>query len=204
MSGSTPFATINVSSDLHTALLGAHGGLDGAVMITGTGSCAALLAEGEVIQFGGYGFQLGDQASGAWLGQRAVQQALLSADGLSPVGRLWPAVCEFYDCQSPAAVVDLLNTARPGEFARFAPTVFALSRHDKAASDIVDAGATYLNALAQRCLADQPVSIVLTGGLAELWLPCLAEPVQARVANAQFGPEWGAVYLAQTRSAASN
>ena len=38
-----PFAELVFSSDLHTALLGAHGGEDGVVMITGTGSCAAVL-----------------------------------------------------------------------------------------------------------------------------------------------------------------
>ena len=43
-----PFAELVFSSDLHTALLGAHGGEDGVVMITGTGSCAAVLQNGKV------------------------------------------------------------------------------------------------------------------------------------------------------------
>lgn len=34
-----PFAAMYVTTDLHTACIGAHRGADGAVIITGTGSC---------------------------------------------------------------------------------------------------------------------------------------------------------------------
>lgn len=192
-----PFAELVFSSDLHTALLGAHGGRDGVVIITGTGSCAAVLQNGKVTQYGGYGFQLGDQASGAWLGQMAARRALLAADKLSPDNELWQSVSAFYHCATPSALVDKLNSALPGEFARFAPQLFALAKRDAAAESIINEGADYLNQLAQRATGESGMNLVLSGGLATAWRPYLADAVAARIQPAQHGPEWGAVYLAQ-------
>ena len=192
-----PFAELVFSSDLHTALLGAHGGEDGVVMITGTGSCAAGLQNGKVTQYGGYGFQLGDQASGAWLGQMAARQALLVADKLGHDSLLWQEVSQFYNCSTPSGLVERLNNALPGEFARFAPRLFELAKDDAAAAAIVKEGAGYLNELANRALINSNMNLVFSGGLATVWRPYLAESVAARIKPALHGPEWGAVYLAQ-------
>ena len=192
-----PFAELVFSSDLHTALLGAHGGEDGVVMITGTGSCAAVLQNGKVSQYGGYGFQLGDQASGAWLGQMAARQALLVADKLGQDSLLWQEVSRFYNCSTSSGLVERLNSALPGEFARFAPRLFELAKHDPASAAIIEEGAEYLNELAKRALWDSSMNLVFSGGLAAAWRPYLTESVAARVKPALHGPEWGAVYLAQ-------
>ena len=192
-----PFAELVFSSDLHTALLGAHGGEDGVVMITGTGSCAAVLQNGKVSQYGGYGFQLGDQASGAWLGQMAARQALLVADKLGQDSLLWQEGSRFYNCSTSSGLVERLNSALPGEFARFAPRLFELAKHDPASAAIIEEGAEYLNELAKRALWDSSMNLVFSGGLAAAWRPYLTESVAARVKPALHGPEWGAVYLAQ-------
>ena len=192
-----PFAELVFSSDLHTALLGAHGGEDGVVMITGTGSCAAVLQNGKVSQYGGYGVQLGDQASGAWLGQMAARQALLVADKLGQDSLLWQEVSRFYNCSTSSGLVERLNSALPGEFARFAPRLFELAKHDPASAAIIEEGAEYLNELAKRALWDSSMNLVFSGGLAAAWRPYLTESVAARVKPALHGPEWGAVYLAQ-------
>ncbi|NVK58019.1 MAG: ATPase [Alteromonadaceae bacterium] len=193
-----PFADFTFTSDLHTALLGAHGGNNGAVLITGTGSCAASLVNGQVSQFGGFGFQLGDQASGAWLGQQAARLALLHADGLGSGEGLWRAVKDFYGCSTSAQLVDMLNGAAPGEFARFAPQVFHLaSQADDGAQQLIQQGADYLNALVKRALADTAMPLVFNGGLAALWQPYLDPEIKARIRPAQYSPEWGAVYFSR-------
>ena len=166
-------------------------------MITGTGSCAAVLQNGKVTQYGGYGFQLGDQASGAWLGQMAARQALLVADKLGHDSLLWQEVSQFYNCSTPSGLVERLNNALPGEFARFAPRLFELAKDDAAAAAIVKEGAGYLNELANRALVNSNMNLVFSGGLATVWRPYLAESVAARIKPALHGPEWGAVYLAQ-------
>ncbi|MDC8832203.1 BadF/BadG/BcrA/BcrD ATPase family protein [Alteromonas gilva] len=191
-----PFGDFTFTSDLHTALLGAHGGGDGAVLITGTGSCAASLVNGQITQFGGFGFQLGDQGSGAWLGQQAIQLALLHADGITSAEGLWHAAKEVYGCNTPAQIVDLLNGASSAEFARFAPQVFTLaSQADECAQQLIQQGADYLNTLVMRALADSSMPLVFNGGLAALWLPYLDAAIRAHIRPAQYSAEWGAVYF---------
>ena len=68
-----PFGQMFLTTDLHIACLGAHQGRDGAIMITGTGSCGYSHINGETIMVGGHGFPHGDKGSGAWLGLQAVQ-----------------------------------------------------------------------------------------------------------------------------------
>ncbi len=197
-----PFGSFVFTSDLQIALIGAHGGEEGAVIITGTGSCAATLertAEGyRVHQLGGYGFQLGDQSSGAWLGRQAVQQALLHADGIIDAKGLYELVTGFYQCQSATEIVERLNRAQPGEFAQLAPGIFALAKHDASAAQIIQAGADYLNALAEKVLSDSSLPLVCLGGLAQKWLPLLSEGLKLRLSNPQKSAEWGAMHYART------
>lgn len=196
-----PFGSFVFTSDLQVALIGAHGGEEGAVIITGTGSCAATLertAEGyRVHQLGGYGFQLGDQSSGAWLGRQAVQQALLHADGIVDAKGLYDLVTGFYQCQTATEIVERLNRAQPGEFAQLAPGIFALANQDSSAAQIVQAGADYLNALAERVLSESSHRLVCLGGLAQKWLPLLSEGVKLRLSNPAKSAEWGAMHYAR-------
>ena len=46
-----PFKEMFLTTDLHTACIGAHKGADGAVIITGTGSCADFLLLMVKVQF---------------------------------------------------------------------------------------------------------------------------------------------------------
>ena len=69
-------------------LLGAHGGRAGALLISGTGSVAeALLEDGTRRMTGGWGWQIGDEGSGAWLGQQAMKVAQAAFDDRAPRGR---------------------------------------------------------------------------------------------------------------------
>ena len=70
-----PFAGVKVYDDIDIAHAGAHGGEDGAVIIAGTGSAALAMVDGQRHQCGGWGFQIGDQMSGAILGRELVRCA---------------------------------------------------------------------------------------------------------------------------------
>ncbi|TPV58313.1 ATPase [Aestuariibacter sp. GS-14] len=203
-----PFGNFVFTSDLQIALLGAHGGQDGAVMIAGTGSCAATLCkvngDFRVKQVGGYGFQLGDQASGAWLGRQAVQQALLHADAIVEAPGIYTLVTGFYQCQSATDIVDRLNQGQPGEFAQLAPGLFALAKHDEQARQLLQSGAEYLNALAKSALTDASLKLVFLGGLAEKWTPLLNTDIQKRLIQPLHSAEWGAMFYARTLQASQS
>ncbi|MBU3023972.1 BadF/BadG/BcrA/BcrD ATPase family protein [Aestuariibacter sp. A3R04] len=195
-----PFATFSFITDLHAAVVGAHGGKKGAVMVVGTGSCTASYAHDKVQQYGGHGFTLGDKGSGAWLGCEAVKATLEALDGVAPSSALTQAVCEFYDAYSTGEFVNKLNNGLPAEFARVAPLVFEFAtRQDPIAGDLVHRAASYLSAIAERALSDCEGNLVLIGGLSELVRPYLNARVQRAIVPAQFGPEWGAVLLDSMR-----
>ena len=89
---SWPFAGVQVYDDIDIARAGAHGGEDGAVIIVGTGSAALAMVEGQRHQCGGWGFQIGDQMSGAILGRELVRRAVEASDGLVSGSPLTEAV----------------------------------------------------------------------------------------------------------------
>lgn len=87
------FARLELETDAFTMLLGAHGGKPGAIVIAGTGSMAeAWCPEGSRSIVGGWGFPVGDEGSGAWLGLQAVRHAQAVIDGRAPAGALARAV----------------------------------------------------------------------------------------------------------------
>ena len=72
-------------------LLGAHEGRPGAIVAAGTGSVGeALRRDGLRVAVGGWGFPVGDEGSGAWLGLRAMRETHRAIDGRArrrPAGR---------------------------------------------------------------------------------------------------------------------
>ncbi|QJR80451.1 hypothetical protein CA267_006520 [Alteromonas pelagimontana] len=194
-----PFAGFSFTSDLHAAMLGAHGGSNGAVLVVGTGSCAAALVESQLYQYGGHGFTIGDKGSGAWMGRQAAIHTLEALDGVAPRGALCEAVCAHYQTNSTIKLVDRLNHAPPADFGELSPAVISLAEQgDKVASAIVITGTDYLTAIARKALAQSPGKLVLVGGVAGAIVPWLAKDVADAIVSAKYGPEWGAFYYQQS------
>ncbi|GAA3801424.1 BadF/BadG/BcrA/BcrD ATPase family protein [Sphaerisporangium flaviroseum] len=71
-----------VVPDILVAFAGATSGPTGSVIIAGTGAVAARIEDREITRrCDGYGWLLGDEGSGVWIGRRAVQAALTALDG---------------------------------------------------------------------------------------------------------------------------
>src|SRR6185503_621643 len=81
------YALIVLETDARTALVGAHEGRPGAIVVVGTGAVGeALHADGRRISVSGWGFPVGDEGSGAWLGLRAMREAQRALDGRAKAG----------------------------------------------------------------------------------------------------------------------
>ncbi len=193
-----PFAAFGFTSDLHAAMLGAHSGQNGAVLVCGTGSCAASLVDTKLHQYGGHGFVLGDKGSGAWMGRQAVMYTLEAIDGVAVHTDLADRVCDHFACNTTLALVDRLHAAPPADFGELSPIILSLAeRGDEQANRIVKDGAAYLSTIAQRALNDCSGKLVLVGGVAGYIKPWLSQVVQNAIVPAQHGPEWGAFYFQQ-------
>lgn len=79
-----PYGSCKVTGDKETTVAGALGDHDGYVLGIGTGTFISRQRGGVVSTVSGWGFQISDQASGAWLGHRLLERTLLAHDGIEP------------------------------------------------------------------------------------------------------------------------
>lgn len=198
-----PFAGISVENDAYIACLGAHAGGDGGLMIVGTGSCGCAIVAGKEFTVGGWGFQLADQGSGAWIGHAAIRQALLAYEHVIAASALAEAIMAKFS-NSPEQAVLWADQAQPKDFAEFVPLVFEYAWKDDAiARQILHDAAADLDILIKAILNKGVGSVVLFGGLAEPIMPWLAAQTQSVLVAAQGDALDGALLIAQRDIAAT-
>jgi glucosamine kinase len=117
-----PFASVGFIRDGLAACLGAHAGADGAVVVAGTGSISVGLIDGRELRFGGYGFTISDEGSGADVGLQAIKRALRAADQRGETSPLLEEVLAAFDHDSSQAVA-WSEQATATDYAAFAPMV---------------------------------------------------------------------------------
>lgn len=176
-------------------VLGAHGGKPGALLISGTGSVAeALLDDGTRRLVGGWGWQIGDEGSGAWLGQQAMKLAQAAFDGRAPRGALADNVCAVTGGSREALLAFCAQAGQSG-YANLARLVFDNEAADPAAAALLDAAARALDDLA---LALHPtLPLALAGSIALRLAHRLSPAVQARRVEPQGDATAGALWLIQ-------
>jgi len=167
-----PRSRVVVVNDALVALEAGVPGAPGVVLIAGTGSIAyGRNAEGGAARAGGWGYLLGDEGSGYWLGRQALRAVVRSADGRGPYTRLTARVLAHFGI---ARSQDLVREIYDGSFAP--ATVAAVASQvegaaeegDEIALHLIDTGARELGLAAlsvcnQLKLARGPV--VLAGGM---------------------------------------
>ncbi len=185
-----------VTGDEIVMIAGALGEGDGAVVAIGTGSFAGRQSGGRFHTLGGWGFVLGDQASGAWLGRRLLEQTLLAHDGIVAASDLTRAMLDRMG--GPPGIVAFGFRAGPDEFASLAPEVVAAcGGGDAVAAALMADGAAYV-ARALAALgwqADEP--LVLAGGVGPAYGAHLAPEARAALAPARGTALDGALALAR-------
>jgi glucosamine kinase len=193
-----PFRRSRIVSDAVTAIKGALRDDDGIVAAVGTGSVFACQRGMQVTQIGGWGFCLGDEASGAWIGREALKLALRARDGMTADT---PWLKQLRDRMGGAdGIVRFAALNRAEEFAALARDVM---QSDDPAAEAVRARADaeileYVRRLAQ----DDDLPVVFTGGLGDAFAQRLA--VRCRVRTAYGTPLDGALWLARTSAEGSS
>lgn len=192
-----PFASVTANNDAHIACLGAFGGGDGGIVIAGTGSIAYAIINGQPQMVGGWGFQLGDHGSGAWLGHHACRRAALAIDGLIQPTKLIDEVLKVTG-PTRAQLSTWSETARPKDYAQFAPQVFAAAaRGDVVGMTIVIEGASAVSQLGRALLTRGAGRLCLLGGLSPAYPPYLDADVQARLTTQMADALDGAIMMAR-------
>jgi glucosamine kinase len=176
-----PFASVRFISDGLAACLGAHGGADGAIVVAGTGSIGVGLRGGRELRFGGYGFPISDEGSGADIGLQAIRLALRAADQRGETSRLLEEVLGAFDNDSSQAVV-WSEQATATDYAAFAPLVLRhASQGDPIGRRIVERAADAIGDLLDVFLRHGIDRLSLVGGLSESIAAWLTPDLRGRL-----------------------
>ena len=145
---------------------------NGILLYAGTGSVAYAIDEkGEIHQIGGWGYLLGDEGAGYWIGREAIRQAL--------------HLIESKEIASPGSLVDLIlkeinandwNSVKSFVYSNDRSAIAALSKvvdqavlkGDKSAIEILNRAAGHLADLVERAdrnLLRKSLPIKFTGGI---------------------------------------
>tara|TARA_R110002126_G_scaffold98045_12_gene228103 strand:- start:9768 stop:10643 length:876 start_codon:yes stop_codon:yes gene_type:complete len=171
------FAGWQLTTDARTSLYGANNGQPVVMLALGTGSVAMrLCADGSEQQTGGWGFTIGDEGGGAWLGKLAVRQLLWQLDsdnGLSsPLTRALASHCG----DNVATILPWLKQATATDYAALAPLIFQHSSCPLA-QQLLHQQADAIAELVFSCRGQRDLPVVMLGGLAANSMPLLSPAV---------------------------
>jgi glucosamine kinase len=148
---------VPIVGDAVTAFAAGSAARSGAVLIAGTGAVAALVDGLDVVRTAdGWGWLLGDEGSGTWIGLQAVRAAVRRPSTLAA------EVMAHARVDTPDALADWAGRQPPSAFAALCPLVCA-SQSPAATSIIAAAASRLLGTLTELDTSDGPV--VLAGGL---------------------------------------
>ena len=193
-----PFKQMFLAHDLLVACLGAHHSNNGAVIISGTGSCGFSCVDEQEVMVGGHGFPQGDKGSGAWFGLQATKQVLLSLDGIVEQSLMNDVLLKKLACTDATAIVEIIAGKKATFYAQLANLVFdAAEQGDKVALAIVEEGAEYINSIARALLTRKPSRLSMLGGLTPRLQPWLDKALQTQLSEPLSAPEVGSVLFAR-------
>jgi glucosamine kinase len=194
-----PFGLLDVCSDAYASWLGAFGGADGAILIAGTGSCGLSFTGGKATEVGGLGSEIGDEGSGMAIGRAAIRRSMWALEGYGPMTPLAEAVLADPRLDgNREKVVVWANTARPADFADFAPLVFDhAEKGDALGTEIIAEAAEDLARLARRLLELGPPPIAMVGSVFDRIRPWIARDIDAVLIKPPGDAADGAILLAR-------
>lgn len=127
-------------NDAYVALAEEGREVEGAVLISGTGSIAyGISKDGAHVRVGGWGHIIGDEGSGYSIARDALNAAARSFDGIIPHTRLTEAIMNKLKVNSWDDLMEYIYDSKTQKqhIAELAPIVLELASSDKTAEDIV-------------------------------------------------------------------
>ena len=182
-----PFAHATVTDDRPTTIAGALGESDGALAAIGTGSFIGRQLAGKIHGVGGWGFYIGDQASGAWLLRRCLEEVMLCVDGFAPHTDLSRAILHEHG-DDPGQIVMFSLNSQPSDYARLARDVVAAAEAgDPLGARLMQEGAAYIRKALSVVGWRETEALCLTGGLGPAYARWLDLPTVAAKGTALEG-----------------
>jgi N-acetylglucosamine kinase-like BadF-type ATPase len=202
-----------VVNDALVALVAGAGAEPGLVLIAGTGSIAyGRNRDGRAARAGGWGYVLGDEGSGYWIGRRALGAVVRQSDQRGRATLLTGRLLQHFGIAKPQDLVQVVyyRNLRPSAIAALAVHVSeAAQAGDAVALEILAEGADELfgaarSVISRLGLEAEAFVCVLAGGIFQA-VPWLGDQLRTRLIDAAPGcrvtrlaeePARGAVQLA--------
>jgi glucosamine kinase len=167
-----PYGQTHVTGDRATTVRGVLGKQDGYVVALGTGTIIARQKDQQMTSVGGWGFHVSDQASGAWLGRKLLEQTVLADDGITPHTPLTQKMVEQF---GPAPDIFMFTSrARPKDYAALAPDIISnAAEGEPTALTLVQDGAAYIQAALETLGYTAGKTLCFSGGLGPHYAPRL-------------------------------
>lgn len=202
-----------VVNDALVALVAGVGDHAGVVIVAGTGSIAyGRDSAGRAARAGGWGYLLGDEGGGFWIGRAALSAVVRQFDQRGPATLLTDLVLTQMGLTSPAEVIQavydhglprhvIAGIADVVEHATGAGDAVAADILARAATELASAASSVVSRLAMR---GEVFQTILAGGIFR-GIPSLASRVEAQMAEVaprstvrrlDAEPAYGAVRLA--------
>jgi glucosamine kinase len=162
---------VRVVADAEIALAAAFDKQPGIFVSAGTGSIAyARAPNGATYRCGGYGWQLGDEGGGYWVGRRALEAAGKAQDGRGEGSTLLARLLVALGLHDFADLVRWTSLAAPAQVAALAPHLLNAARDGEVvARQVVQQGAHELVALvavlAKHFPSGSAIAVATGGGL---------------------------------------
>jgi glucosamine kinase len=165
------------------------------IVVAGTGSVGEVLrSDGSRLAVGGWGFPVGDEGSGAWLGLHAMRLAHQSIDARVPAGPLARAVFALAG-ETRERLLAWCEHAGQHEYAQLAPLVFEAEASDNAAKHLLDVAARALEALAVALDPQGQLPLAVVGSIAVRLAARFSPSMRNRCVAAQGDAAEGALHL---------
>jgi glucosamine kinase len=175
---------VRVVGDGEIALAAAFGDEPGILVSAGTGSIAFARPpgpprNGRLHRAGGYGWQLGDEGGGYWLGRRALLSAARAYDGVDEASTLSERLLVALGLPGFDELVRWAATATPAQVAALAPHVLNAAQEGEVVAQraVLDAAselAQLVRVLALHFPGTEPIPVAPAGGLLRRGSPLLA------------------------------
>lgn len=181
-----------VVNDALVALVAGAGAEPGLVLIAGTGSIAyGRNRAARAARAGGWGYVLGDEGSGYWIGRRALGAVVRQSDQRGRPTLLTGRLLQHFGISKPQELVQVVyyRNLRPSAIAALATHVSQAAQDgDEVANEILREGAeellgTAVSVITRLDLNREPFVCVFAGGIFQA-VPWLADQLQARLAEA--------------------
>lgn len=168
------FSDLIVTSDAEIAHKGAFEGGKGIITIIGTGSIALGNPDGEdLVRCGGWGIELDDEGSGAWIGREGLTAVVRAIDGRGKKTSLTNVILDAYPSikiEQPRTIVKAYSEGS-FQYHSLSPYVMRCAEDgDPICLDIIDRSAEHLLELPltiAKNFKEKVVEVALMGGIVD-------------------------------------